>query len=81
LWSLTLHEEEDDGAGAVSGKRAPPANRSQTFQEGLAAKCGMHRTYISHLETMRSNVTLDTLDMLAETLGTEPAALLAAQDV
>jgi len=50
-------------------------------QEGLAAKCGMHRTYVSHLETMRSNVTLDTLDMLAETLGTEPADLLAAQDV
>ncbi|MFT3856574.1 MAG: helix-turn-helix transcriptional regulator [Aquabacterium sp.] len=50
-------------------------------QEGLAAMCGLHRTYISHLETMRSNVTLDTLDMLANTLGASPADLLRAGDL
>lgn len=45
-------------------------------QELLATKCGLHRTYISHVERERSSITVDTLEHIADILGVEPADLL-----
>lgn len=45
-------------------------------QEELATRCGLHRTYVSHVERQRSSITVDTLEHLAETLGVETRALL-----
>ncbi|MFM0173663.1 helix-turn-helix transcriptional regulator [Paraburkholderia sediminicola] len=46
-------------------------------QEGLSANCGFHRTYISQIERVRANLTLDNLQRIAEALQVEPSTLLA----
>lgn len=38
-------------------------------QEGLAAECDLHRTYVSGIERGRRNVGLDNLERLAEAFG------------
>ena len=45
-------------------------------QEGLAEKCGLHRTYIGAIERSERNITLQTLEKLAESLGVSPQDLL-----
>lgn len=45
-------------------------------QEGLADQCGLHRTYIGSVEREERNVTLSTLEVLAEALGVSVAQLL-----
>ena len=45
-------------------------------QEELATKCGLHRTYVSHVERERSSITIDTLEHFAEVLGVAPKDLL-----
>jgi len=45
-------------------------------QEQLAAKCGLHRTYIGAVERGERNVTLSTLEVLAESLGVSIPELL-----
>lgn len=48
-------------------------------QEQLADLCGLHRTYIGSVERMERNVTLSTLEVLAETLGVSVPELLTEQ--
>jgi transcriptional regulator with XRE-family HTH domain len=45
-------------------------------QEDLAEKCGLHRTYIGAIERSERNITLQTLEKLAESLGVLPQDLL-----
>lgn len=48
-------------------------------QEQLAELCGLHRTYIGSVERQERNVTLSTLEVLAETLGVSVPELLTKQ--
>ncbi len=45
-------------------------------QEGFAAKCRLHRTYIGAIERGERNVTLKTLELIARALGVDPLGLL-----
>lgn len=45
-------------------------------QDEFAALCGLHRTYVGSVERKERNVTLATLEMLADAMGTSAAALL-----
>lgn len=45
-------------------------------QEELAEKCGLHRTYIGSIERGERNVTLSTLEILANSLDISISQLL-----
>ena len=45
-------------------------------QEDLADKCGLHRTYLGAIERSERNITLQTLEKLAESLEISPLDLL-----
>lgn len=45
-------------------------------QERLADMCGLHRTYIGSIEREERNVTLSTLEVIAEALGISVTELL-----
>ncbi len=45
-------------------------------QEQLADLCGLHRTYIGGIERCERNITLATLEKIAEALGVNPINLL-----
>ncbi len=49
-------------------------------QEELANNCGLHRTYIGAVERGERNVTLSTLEVLADALGVDVPELLTPQD-
>lgn len=49
-------------------------------QEALADALGIHRTYVGGLERGERNVTLRTVERLAELLGVDAARLLAGDD-
>lgn len=46
-------------------------------QETLAAKAGLHRTYIGSVERGERNVTLKSVYVLAQALGLSPVDLLS----
>jgi transcriptional regulator with XRE-family HTH domain len=46
-------------------------------QEAFADILGVHRTYMGGLERGERNVTLQTIERLAERLGVDPARLLS----
>jgi type II restriction enzyme len=48
-------------------------------QEELAEQCGLHRTYIGSVERHERNVTLSTLEVLAQTLSVTIPQLLSNQ--
>lgn len=45
-------------------------------QEALAFECGLHRTFVAHVERQARNIALDNLEKLARALGVEPFELL-----
>ena len=45
-------------------------------QEGLAELAGLHRTYVSSVERCERNITLETVERLADALGATPIDLL-----
>ncbi len=52
------------------GKRVRAVREQQGFsQEGLGAKAGLHRTYISLIERGKQSATLDTMEKIAGALG------------
>lgn len=46
-------------------------------QEAFADQMGVHRTYFSSVERGERNLTLQTLEKIADFLGVDPRALLA----
>jgi len=38
-------------------------------QEALAFECGLHRTFVAHVERQARNISLDNLERLAKALG------------
>ena len=53
------------------------ARASQNIsQEELASRCGLHRTYVGAIERCERNITLHTLEILAEGLGMTPIELI-----
>lgn len=45
-------------------------------QEELAERAGLHRTYLSMVERLLRNPTLDVLEKIADALGVEPVDML-----
>ena len=45
-------------------------------QEVLAFECGLHRTFVAHVERLARNIAVDNIERLAEALGVEPYELL-----
>ena len=45
-------------------------------QEQLADICGLHRTYIGGIERCERNITVSTLERIADALGVNPLSLL-----
>jgi transcriptional regulator with XRE-family HTH domain len=45
-------------------------------QEALAERADLHRTYVSSVERCERNITLDTVERLANALGVKPLDLL-----
>jgi len=50
-------------------------------QEGLAEMSGLHRTYVGSVERGERNVTLSTLEVIAEALGVSVPELLTAGSI
>lgn len=44
-------------------------------QEKFAELCGLHRTYISDIECLTRNVSLENVQKIADALGVEPYKL------
>lgn len=49
-------------------------------QEELALRCGLHRTYISDVERSNRNVTIESLQKIADALGVPPYMLLVGYE-
>ena len=45
-------------------------------QEELAFKCGLHRTYISSIECLKSNISIENIEKIADALDVEAYILL-----
>lgn len=54
--------------------------RTPLSQERLAELAGLDRTYISSLERLKYNVTIDNIHRIAAALGMEPYQLLMPTD-
>jgi transcriptional regulator with XRE-family HTH domain len=50
--------------------------KNKMSQEELAARCGLHRTYIGSIERTERNATLSTLEVIAIALGVSVVNLL-----
>lgn len=49
-------------------------------QEELAAKCNLHRTYISSVERSKRNVSIDNIEKIALALNVPPSQLLESRN-
>lgn len=45
-------------------------------QEELAARAGVHRTYIGMIERAEKNITLENIEKIAKALGMKPSELI-----
>lgn len=50
-------------------------------QEGLATRCGVSQPRITEIERARGNVSVETLDKLADSLAVAPASLLIPVEI
>ena len=47
-------------------------------QEALALECGLHRTFVAHVEREVRNISLDNIEKIAHALGVSVSQLLEA---
>jgi ribosome-binding protein aMBF1 (putative translation factor) len=45
-------------------------------QEALAFECGLHRTFVAHVERQARNIAIDNIELIASALGVETFELL-----
>jgi transcriptional regulator with XRE-family HTH domain len=65
----------------VVGRRLRAYRKSQGMtQEALAEVLGVHRTYMGGIERGERNLTLRSLERIAERIGQEPLDLFKATD-
>jgi len=50
--------------------------RARYSQEELAAKAGLHRTYMSDIERGERNVSVENIKKVSDALGVDPSELL-----
>jgi transcriptional regulator with XRE-family HTH domain len=63
----------------VVGHNVRAYRRERSMSQGdLAAKLGVHRTYMGGVERGQRNLTLQSLERIAATLGLDPRDLLVA---
>lgn len=43
-------------------------------QEALAFECGLHRTFVAHVERQSRNIAVDNIERLADALGSSPTS-------
>ncbi|QGG94945.1 helix-turn-helix domain-containing protein [Actinomarinicola tropica] len=68
----------DRAVAADFGRRVrAERKRIGLSQEGLAARAGIHRTFVGRVERGEANVTLTTIVRLADVFGVDPGALVA----
>ena len=67
-------------ATLASNVRSLRAERNMS-QEALADACNLHRTYVGSVERGERNVTLSTLEVLAQALSVTVPALLIRKDI
>lgn len=65
---------------AVGGNLRAHRQRLGLSQEGFAEVLGVHRTYMGGIERGERNLTLRTVERIAERLGLDPLALLTAPE-
>jgi transcriptional regulator with XRE-family HTH domain len=46
-------------------------------QEALAHECGLHRTFVAHVERQARNIAIDNVERIARALGVEAYVLLS----
>lgn len=49
-------------------------------QEALAFECGLHRTFVAHVERQARNISIDNIEKLATALGMPAFELLKPTD-
>jgi transcriptional regulator with XRE-family HTH domain len=49
-------------------------------QEALSFECGLHRTFVAHVEREARNISLDNIDRIAAALGVATYELLLPVD-
>ncbi|MGQ0832266.1 MAG: helix-turn-helix domain-containing protein [Microthrixaceae bacterium] len=62
---------------SAARSRLRDVNDRPVSQEALADRCGLHRTYIGHVERGEVNVSLFNIVRIAEALGIDPAELVS----
>jgi transcriptional regulator with XRE-family HTH domain len=71
------HSKKRISARAVLATNVVSLRREKGWsQEALAFECGLHRTFVAHVERQARNIALDNLEKLAFALGVEPFELL-----
>ncbi len=68
-----------DPIEVVAGRIRDLRTKKNWSQEELAEKANLHRTYVGAVERSERNITLRTLNRIAEALGCEMTELLQTQ--
>ena len=68
---------EDDNLRLILAKNLRRLRENRGIsQEVLAAQAGLHRTYVGAVERGERNITLATLERIADALAVDPVTLL-----
>ena len=62
--------------GALAANIVALRHEKGWSQEVLAFECGLHRTFVAHVERLSRNISLDNVERLALALGVQPYELL-----